>query len=158
MVINATWRFGYYYFVEDVPIGDVPVTLKVPFTKIKIDLKRHDNDTEETREKKMYKIHGQEHLQKLLKIAMSDIHRDISNKTIHKREEKASKVVDIIVRYRLIDSKTLARNQKAIHELNELIPNASLALKRPANNEDILSHLQLNNLKEEEPKAFFGLF
>ena len=50
--------------------------------------------------------------------------------------------MDIIVRYRLIDSKTLARNPKAIHELNELIPNASLALKRLANNEDIITHLQ----------------
>ena len=53
-----------------------------------------------------------------------------------------------------------ARNPKAIRELNDLVPNASLALKRLANNEDILTHLQTfnNNIQEEEPKAFFGLF
>merc|ERR1711965_680773 len=160
MVINATWWFGYYYFVEDVPIGDVPMTLKVPFTSIKIDLKRHDNDTEETREKKMYKIHGQEHLQKLLKNALEDIHRAIANKIRHKREEEAERVMIIINKYDIINTKSLARNPKAIHELNELIPNASLALKRLANNENILTHLQSfnNNLQDEEPKAFFGLF
>ena len=160
VVINATWRFGYYYFVEDVPIGDVPVTLKIPLTKIKIDLKRRDNDTQESREKKMYKIHGQEHLQKLLKISLIDTYGDISNKISHKREEEASKVVDVIVKYRIIDSKTLATNPKAIHELNQLIPNASLALKRLANNEDIITHLQTfdENVRKEEPKSFFGLF
>ena len=123
-------------------------------------MKRHDNDTEETREKKMYKIHGQEHLQKLLKIALVDILRDISNKINHKREEEASKVLDTLQKYRIIDSKTLARNPKAIHELNELIPNASLALRRLANNEDILTHVRTfdENLRKEEPKAFFGLF
>ena len=91
---------------------------------------------------------------------MVDIFRDISNKINHKREEEASKVVDTLQRYRIIDSKTLARNPKAIHELNELIPNASFALKRLANNEDILTHIQTfdDNLRQEEPKAFFGLF
>ena len=128
--------------------------------KIKIDLERRDNDTQESREKKMYKIHGQEHLQKLLKISLIDTYRDISNKISHKREEEASKVVDVIVKYRIIDSKTLARNPKAIHELNELIPNASLALKRLANNEDIITHLQTfdENVRKEKPKCFFGLF
>ena len=108
----------------------------------------------------MHKIHGQEHLQKLLKISLIDTYRDISNKISHKREEEASKVVDVIVKYRIIDSKTLARNPKAIHELNELIPNASLALKRLANNEDIITHLQTfdENVRKEKPKCFFGLF
>ncbi len=52
----------------------------------------------------MYKIHGQEHLRKLLTIALIDTYRDISNKISHKREEEASKVVDVIVKYRIIDS------------------------------------------------------
>ena len=96
----------------------------------------------------------------MLKIALIDIHRDISNKLSHKREEEASKVVDTLQTYRIIDSKTLARNPKAIHELNELIPNASLALKRLANNEDIITHLQTfdENVRKEEPKSFSGLF
>ena len=108
----------------------------------------------------MYKIHGQEHLQKLLKITLIDIHRDISNKISHKREEEAERVMMIMNKYNIINTKSLARNPKAIHELNKLIPNASLALKRLANNEDIITHLQTFNeySRKEEPKTFFGLF
>ena len=95
-----------------------------------------------------------------MKNALEDIHRAIANKIRHKREEEAEKVMDILVKFGITCSKYLARNPKAIHELNELIPNASLALKRLANNEDILTHLRIFDelLRKEEPKAFFGLF
>merc|ERR1712010_88261 len=46
IVVNSIWRFAYWKLIEKIPIGDVPIFIKIPFTSIKIKLKRDNTDVE----------------------------------------------------------------------------------------------------------------